>query len=64
MTAGLFVAGVVIVALVAAGLWLVERAAAEPAARPSGRAPDPKEETEVRERNEPRPSILLDAPNE
>jgi hypothetical protein len=64
MTAGLLVAGVVVLALVAAGLWLMERAAAEPAARATGLAPDPTEETEVRERNQPRSSILLDAPSD
>jgi hypothetical protein len=62
MTAGLLVAGVVVVLMVAAGIWLMERAAAEPAARAVGRAPDPAEEQEVRERSEERSSILLSDP--
>jgi hypothetical protein len=66
MTAGLLVAGLVVVTLVAAAIWLMERAAAEPAARAVGQAPDPAEEREVRERtlarNEERSSILLRDP--
>jgi hypothetical protein len=62
MTAGLLAAGVVVVLMVAAGIWLMERAAAEPAARAVGRAPDPAEEQEVRERSEERSSILLSDP--
>jgi hypothetical protein len=62
MTAGLLVAGVVVVLMVAAGIWLMERAAAEPAARAVGRAPDPAEEQDVRERSEERSSILLSDP--
>ena len=50
MTAFLLVAGVVVVALVVAGVWLMERAGVDPAARASGDAPDPAEESEVRER--------------
>ncbi len=64
MTAGLLVAGVVVMALVAAGLWLMERAGTEPAARAVGLAPDPAEETEVRERSARRSSILVDAPRD
>jgi hypothetical protein len=62
MTAGLLVAGVVVVLMVAAGIWLMERAAAEPAARAVGRASDPAEEQEVRERADERSSILLSDP--
>ena len=50
MTAFLFLSGVVVVALVVAGLWFMDRAAVVPAARATGEAPDPAEETEVRER--------------
>ena len=63
MTAGLLVAGVVVVLMVAAGIWLMERAAAEPAARAVGRAPDPAEERLAREQAsahvDGRTSILL-----
>ena len=66
MTAGLLVAGVVVVLMVAAGIWLMERAAAEPAARAVGRAPDPAEEERAREQAranvEGRSSILLSDP--
>ena len=41
MTALLVIGGLVIVALGVAGVWLMERAAVEPAARASGEAPDP-----------------------
>jgi hypothetical protein len=64
MTAGLLVAGVVVVLMVAAGIWLMERAAAEPAARAVGRAPDPAEEQEVRDRAEEGSSILFSDPRE
>jgi len=66
MTAGLLVAGVVVVLMVAAGVWLMERAAVEPAARAVGRAPDLAEEQLAREqasaRAEGRTSILLSNP--
>ena len=66
MTAGLLVAGVVVVLMVAAGIWLMERAAAEPAARAVGRAPDPAEEewarAQARSNVEGRSSILLSDP--
>ena len=62
MAAGLFVAGVVIVALVAAGIWLMERAEAVPSARASGEAPDPAEEREVRAHTRPRTGVLSDRP--
>lgn len=69
MTVFLFMAGVVVVALVMAGVWLMERAAVVPAARATGLAPDPTEEKEVRERlgvqqAERRPGILLDRPRD
>ena len=47
MTAFLMVAGIVVVCMVAAGLWFMERAGVEPGARSTGKAPDPTEETEV-----------------
>ena len=50
MTAFLLVAGAVVLALLVAGVWLMERAGVDPAARASGEAPDPAEENEVRER--------------
>lgn len=64
MTAFLLVAGVVVVALVAAGLWLMEHAGVEPGARATGEAQDPAEETEVRETFEQRarPGILAERP--
>lgn len=49
MDAGLLVAGVIIFAMVVAGVWLMLHAEAEPAARAVGRAPDPAEEQEARE---------------
>ena len=61
MTAGLLVAGAVVFAMVVAGVWLMMHAEAEPAARASGRAPDPVEEQEARETlSRPRSSILVD----
>ena len=53
---------VVLVALLAAGIWLMGRAAAEPSARATGEAPDPAEEREVRERTEARRGVLSDPP--
>ena len=69
MTAFLLVAGLVIVAMVAAGLWCMERAGVEPGARATGEAPDPTEETELRDRRhrtraERRSSILVDRPRD
>jgi FtsZ-interacting cell division protein ZipA len=52
VTALLVVGGLVIVALGVAGVWLMERAAVEPAARASGEASDPAEENAVRERED------------
>ena len=61
MTAGLLIAGVVVFAMVVAGVWLMLHAEAEPAARASGQAPDPVEEQEARETlSSPRSSILAD----
>jgi hypothetical protein len=61
MTAGLLIAGVVVLAMVTAGIWLMEHAEAEPAARATGRAPDTVEEKEAEEsRNKSRSSILVD----
>jgi hypothetical protein len=61
MTVGLFIAGVILFAMVVAGLWLMQYAQAEPAARAVGRAPDPAEEQEARESvYQPRSSFLRD----
>jgi len=61
MTVGLFIAGVILFAMVVAGVWLMQYAEAEPAARAVGRAPDPAEEQEARESvSRPRSSILRD----
>jgi cytochrome c-type biogenesis protein CcmH/NrfG len=61
MTALLLVAAVLIFAMAAAGVWLMRRAEAEPAARAVGRAPDPAEEDEARQTvSTPRSSILQD----
>jgi hypothetical protein len=59
MTVGLFIAGVILFAMVVAGVWLMQYAEAEPAARAVGRAPDLAEEQEARESVfQPRSSIL------
>ena len=61
MTAGLAIAGVIIFAMVVAGVWLMQYAEAEPAARAVGRAPDPAAEEEARESlSPPRSSILVE----
>ncbi|HVD55829.1 MAG TPA: hypothetical protein VNC17_03230 [Thermoleophilaceae bacterium] len=62
MTAFLLVAGVVVFVMVVAGIWLMHHAAAEPAARAVGRAPDPEEEREAQESFVPRSSFLVDRP--
>ena len=65
MTVGLLIAGVLFFAMVVAGVWLMQYAEAEPAARAVGRAPDPAEEDEARESlSTPRSSILVDRPPE
>jgi hypothetical protein len=65
MTVGLLIAGVVLFAMVVAGVWLMQYAEAEPAARAVGRAPDPAEEEEAKESaSRPRSSILVDRPPE
>ena len=61
MTALLLVGGILVTLMVVAGLWLMERAGVEPAARAVGLAPDPTEETEAREPAAPRSSILISA---
>lgn len=61
VTALLLIAGVIIFAMVVAGVWLTQYAVAEPAARAVGRAPDPAEEEEARQtRSTSRPSFLRD----
>ena len=61
MTALLLTAGVIIFAMVVAGVWLMQYAEAEPAARAVGRAPDPAEEDEARQTpSTPRSSFLRD----
>jgi hypothetical protein len=61
MTVGLLVAGVIIFAMTVAGVWLMQYAEAEPAARGVGRAPDPEEEQEARESlAQPRSGFLRD----
>jgi hypothetical protein len=60
MTLGLLAAGVAVLVLVAAGVWLMGRAEAEPAARAAERAPDPAEEREAEESSVPRSGLLLD----
>ena len=52
MTAGLFAAGLLVTVMVAVGIYLMDGAAAVPAARASGEAPDPEEEREVRARGD------------
>jgi hypothetical protein len=61
VTVGLLIAGVVITAMAVAGVWLMQYAEAEPAARAVGRSPDPAEEREARESlSPPRSSILVE----
>jgi hypothetical protein len=48
MTILLFLAGAVFFALAVAGVWLMQRAEAVPAARAVGTAPDSAEEEEAR----------------
>jgi uncharacterized membrane protein YciS (DUF1049 family) len=61
MTALLLIAGVLISAMAVAGVWLMQRAEAEPAARTVKRAPDQAEEEAARQTlSTPRPSILQD----
>jgi hypothetical protein len=61
MTALLLIAGVIIFAMVVAGVWLMQHAEAEPAARAVGRAPDPADEEEARQTlSAPRSSFLRD----
>ena len=62
MTTGLLIGAVAILVLLAVGVWLMERARAEPSARASGEAPDPAEEREVRERSERQRGVLSDPP--
>jgi hypothetical protein len=65
MAVGLLIAGVIFFAMVVAGVWLMQYAEAEPAARAVGRAPDPAEEDEARDSvSTPRSSILVDRPPE
>jgi hypothetical protein len=61
MTALLLIAGVIIFAMVVAGVWLMQHAEAEAAARAVGRAPDPADEEEARQTlSAPRSSFLRD----
>jgi hypothetical protein len=61
VTALLLIAGVVILAMAIAGVWLMQYAEAEPSARAVGRAPDPAEEEEARQTlSAQRPSVLRD----
>jgi hypothetical protein len=61
VTALLLIAGVIVVAMVVAGVWLMQHAEAEPAARAVGRAPDPEDEEEARQTlSTPRSGFLRD----
>jgi hypothetical protein len=52
---------VLIFDMVVAGVWLMQHAEAESAARAVGRAPDPADEEEARQTlSTPRPSFLRD----
>jgi hypothetical protein len=64
MIAGLILAAVLLLALLAVGVWLMERARAEPAARASERAPDPTEEQEARGTAQPRSELLAESPRD
>jgi hypothetical protein len=59
MTALLLIAGVLLFAMAVAGVWLMQRAEAEPAARAVGRAPDPAEEEQARQTLSTRRSSIL-----
>jgi hypothetical protein len=61
VTALLLIAGVIILAMAVAGVWLMQHAEAEPAARAVGRAPHPEDEEEARQTlSPPRSSFLRD----
>jgi hypothetical protein len=61
VTGLLLIAGVIILAMVVAGVWPIQYAEAEPSARAVGRAPDPAEEEEARQTlSTSRPSFLRD----
>lgn len=61
MTALLLIAGMLISVMAVAGVWLMQHAEAEPAARAVGRAPDPAEEEAARQTHvAPSPSFLQD----
>jgi hypothetical protein len=61
MTALLLIAGLLVFAMAVTGVWLMQHAEAEPAARAVDRAPDPAEEEEARQTlSTHRPSILQD----
>jgi hypothetical protein len=64
MTAGLLIAGIVIFAMAVAGVWLMQHAEAEPAARGVGEAPDPTEEREARESAAQEPGGVLQEPDQ
>jgi hypothetical protein len=60
MTTGLLIGALIIVGLMAAGIALLQRAKAEPAARAAERAPDPAEEREAEATSSRGPGILVD----
>jgi hypothetical protein len=61
VTVLLLIAGVIILAMAIAAVWLMQYAGAEPSARAVGRAPDPAEEEEARQTlSTPLPSFLRD----
>lgn len=61
MIALLLVGGAITLAMVVAGVWLMQHAEAEPAARADGRAADPAEEEDARQTlSAPRSSYLRD----
>lgn len=59
MAAGLFAAGLLITLLVAAGIYFMDGAAAVPAARADGPAPDADEEREIHSRSDQHVSRIL-----
>jgi hypothetical protein len=60
----LVVGAIVFLALLAVGLWLMGRAGTEPATRGVGRAADPAEEREARERPQQESGILVEGDRE
>jgi flagellar biosynthesis/type III secretory pathway M-ring protein FliF/YscJ len=64
MTAGLLIGAFIVAALLVAGVAVLQRARAEPAARAVERAPDPAEEREAEAASTPRSGVLAERGND